>query len=71
MQAAITRLRPFQPARLIIAIPVASALSCQKLCTQTDALVCLQVPQHFSRVNDWYEPPCREQAQIDGSWLRA
>lgn len=44
-QAALATLRPYQPARVIVAIPAASALSCQKLCTQADALVCLQIPR--------------------------
>jgi putative phosphoribosyl transferase len=70
MQAAITMLRPAQPARLIIATPVASLRSCQQLCTQADALVCLQIPQHFSRINDWYGAPTGDQGPLDVPELR-
>lgn len=50
MQAAVAVVRQCHPARIIVAVPVASASACEKLATEVDALVCLYVPQHFYHV---------------------
>ncbi len=50
MRAAVAVVRQQHPARVIVAVPVASASACQKLAAEADTLVCLCVPQHFYSV---------------------
>ncbi len=55
MLAAVAALRPQQPARIIIAIPVAAASTCDEIRPEVNALVCLAKPELFSAVGQWYE----------------
>lgn len=54
MQVALVRLRQEHPARLIVAVPVASVSACKQLATQVDALVCLSIPERFFGISRWY-----------------
>lgn len=55
MLAAVLALRTRNPARLVIAVPVASADTCRALRTHVDDLVCLETPSPFYAVGLWYE----------------
>jgi putative phosphoribosyl transferase len=55
MRAAITVLKSQHPARLIVAIPVAPAETCDELRTEVDDIVCLLTPEPFYAIGLWYE----------------
>jgi predicted phosphoribosyltransferase len=55
MRAAIAALRQQQPARIIVAVPVASADTCAELKADVDDLVCAVTPEPFYAVGLWYE----------------
>lgn len=55
MAAAITALRSHQPARIIVAVPVAARQACEELRADVDELVCLIEPESFIAVGQWYE----------------
>lgn len=54
MQVAVALLRQEHPARIIVAVPVASSSACKKLRIVADAVACLQVPERFYSVGRWY-----------------
>jgi putative phosphoribosyl transferase len=53
--AAINALRQMKPAELVIAVPVASATTCDWLRTEVDQLICLYAPEQFYAVGQFYE----------------
>jgi putative phosphoribosyl transferase len=55
MRAAVTALRLHEPARLVVAVPVAPRQVCDELRTLVDELVCLTQPRSFLAVGQWYE----------------
>jgi putative phosphoribosyl transferase len=55
MRAAIGVLKPQQPQRLIIAVPVVPLDTCDRLRAEVDEMVCLMTPEHFCGVGLWYE----------------
>jgi putative phosphoribosyl transferase len=55
MRAAAAALRLQNPAQIIVAVPVAAADSCQQLSQEVDEVVCLQMPQDFHSVSEWYQ----------------
>jgi putative phosphoribosyl transferase len=55
MRAAITALRLHQPARIVVAVPVAPSSACEELRAHVDELVCLAEPESFIAVGQWYE----------------
>lgn len=55
MQAAIEALSQHQPAKIIVATPVASSVAIAKLENLVDELVCLVTPQSLGAVCFWYE----------------
>lgn len=55
MRAAIASLRPLQPARIIVAVPVADSGVCHRLAQHADEIVCLSTPPHLEAVGQWYE----------------
>lgn len=55
MQAALTALKKFEPQKLIMAVPVASADICAKFSEITDETVCLVHPPFLESVGAWYE----------------
>lgn len=55
MLAAIAALRAHAPARLIAAVPVAAAATCQEVATRVEAIVCAATPEPFNAVGLWYE----------------
>ncbi len=55
IRAAIAALKQQQPARLIVAVPVAAPSTCHELAAEVDEVVCLVRPEHFYAVGTWYE----------------
>ncbi len=55
MRAAIGVLKPQQPQRIIIAVPVAPLDTCDRLRTEVDEVVCLVTPEQFCGIGLWYE----------------
>ncbi len=55
MRAAVVALRHQQPARIVVAVPVASSTVCHALETVADAVVCAATPEPFYAVGPWYE----------------
>ena len=53
--AAINALQQMKPARLVVAVPVAPPATCTWLRTEVDQLVCLQEPEQFYAVGQFYE----------------
>jgi putative phosphoribosyl transferase len=47
--------RQQQPARLVVAVPVAPASTREELNTQVDEVICAQTPEPFYGVGYWYE----------------
>ncbi|HEY7417157.1 MAG TPA: phosphoribosyltransferase [Ktedonobacteraceae bacterium] len=54
MRAAVAAVRQGQPARIIIATPVAEATMCEALKPLVDELVCFSRPEVFFAVGLWY-----------------
>lgn len=55
MRAAIHALRQMNPARIVIAVPVAPAATCKRLQSAVDELVCLEMPEPFFGVGQFYD----------------
>ena len=54
MKAAIRALRQMKPARIVIAVPVAPPPTCNQLQFEADELVCLEMPEPFYGVGQFY-----------------
>jgi len=55
MRAASLALRQRRPARITIAVPVASREACEELRNEVDEIVCVETPLDFRSVRQWYE----------------
>ena len=55
MRAAVTALRSQKPAAIIVAVPVGSREACEALGHAADDLICLETPEPFIAVGNWYE----------------
>ena len=55
MRAAATALRAQQPARLVVAVPVAAAETCNEFRAEVDEIICASTPEPFYAVGLWYE----------------
>jgi predicted phosphoribosyltransferase len=55
MRAAAAALRRQQPARLVVAVPVAALATCDDLRAEVDQIVCAITPEPFYAVGAWYE----------------
>ena len=55
MRAAVVALRQRHPARLVVAVPIASAATCEEFRDLVDEVVCAQTPEPFLAVGYWYE----------------
>jgi putative phosphoribosyl transferase len=55
MTAAAATVRQEKPARVIVAVPVAAADTCEMLWREADEVVCLLTPSPFHAVGIWYE----------------
>jgi predicted phosphoribosyltransferase len=54
MLAAVAGLRELGPARIVVAVPVASRSACEELGREADAVVCAMTPEPFHGVGLWY-----------------
>lgn len=54
MRAAIRALRQMKPARIVIAVPVAPVSTCNQLEFEADELLCLEMPEPFYGVGQFY-----------------
>jgi putative phosphoribosyl transferase len=55
MHAAVAVLRQQQPARIIIAVPVAASSTCEEFAAEVDEFVSIRRPEAFYAVGFWYE----------------
>jgi predicted phosphoribosyltransferase len=55
MRAAALAVRRLNPARVVVAVPVASAETCREFEDVVDEIVCEVTPQPFRAVGMWYE----------------
>jgi putative phosphoribosyl transferase len=55
MRAAARALRRLEPARIVVAVPVAAEQTCEELRAEVDEVVCAETPEPFRGVGLWYE----------------
>ena len=55
MRAAVAALRKQEPARIVVAVPVAAPETCEEFKTEVDEVVCAATPRMFNGVGRWYE----------------
>jgi putative phosphoribosyl transferase len=55
MDAAIVALQQLRPAEIVVAAPVGAPETCERLRRQADHVVCLETPQAFRAVGEWYD----------------
>jgi putative phosphoribosyl transferase len=55
MRAAAAAIRSQGPRRLVVAVPVAPAATCEELRNEVDDVVCARTPEPFRSVGEWYE----------------
>jgi len=53
--AAITAVRKLKPARIVLAAPIAPASTCGRLRREVDDLICLDTPESFYAIGQFYE----------------
>lgn len=57
MLAAVRALRHEHPSQIIVAVPVATPDALAEVRREIDTVICLQVPEWFTSVGQWYEDP--------------
>lgn len=55
MKAAAAALRRQDPARIVVAVPVAAEATCRHLRSEVDEIVCGATPEPFTAVGLWYQ----------------
>jgi putative phosphoribosyl transferase len=55
MRAAAEALRKQSPARIVVAVPVAAASTCEEFQQLVDEIICAATPEPFHAVGIWYE----------------
>jgi predicted phosphoribosyltransferase len=55
MRAAVAALRLKEPVRIVVAVPVGAASTCEAIRTVADDVVCVQTPEPFGAVGLWYD----------------
>jgi predicted phosphoribosyltransferase len=55
MRAAVAALRRRDPARIVVAVPVAPRETCRALAREVDEVVCARMPVPFRAVGVWYD----------------
>jgi putative phosphoribosyl transferase len=55
MRAAVQSLRAMEPERVIVAVPVGAAQTCEDFREIADEIVCLRTPEPFEAVGLWYD----------------
>ena len=54
MRAAATAVRQLRPLKIIVAVPVGAAETCEEFRNEVDEVVCAATPQPFMAVGAWY-----------------
>jgi putative phosphoribosyl transferase len=54
-RAAIVALRQLKPASIVLATPIAPAFTCMRLRREVDSLMCLDTPENFRAIGEFYE----------------
>ena len=54
MRAAIQAMRALNVARVLVALPVCAGPAARMLTSEADELICLQIPDNFFAVGQWY-----------------
>jgi|SRR5579864_5970502 len=54
MRAAVAAVRRQHPAKIVVAVPVAAASTCEELRDDVDEVVCVRTPEPFYAVGLWY-----------------
>ncbi|MCL4853883.1 MAG: phosphoribosyltransferase [Bryobacteraceae bacterium] len=54
MRAAVNALRQRKPAKIVAAVPVAAQRTCIELSAVVDELICVETPESFQAVGQWY-----------------
>lgn len=67
MRAAVSALRSLEPARIVVAVPVASPRACEGLEREVDEIHCLMTPEAFHALSLWF----RRFAQFSDDEVRA
>jgi predicted phosphoribosyltransferase len=55
MEAALLSLRHQSPETIVVAVPVGTRETCQRLKCLADRVVCLTMPDSLRAIGDWYE----------------
>ena len=55
MRAAVAALRQEKPGRIVVAVPVAAAETCNAFRDIADETICAETPEPFTAVGQWYE----------------
>jgi putative phosphoribosyl transferase len=55
MRAAVAALREENPARIVVAVPVAAPETCDAFRNIADEIVCAETPEPFQAVGQWYD----------------
>jgi putative phosphoribosyl transferase len=55
MRAAAAAIRVQQPARLVVAVPVAAPSTCEEFRAEVDEIICARTPEPFYAVGFWYD----------------
>lgn len=55
IQVAITALRRMKPSQIVVATPVAPISTCRRLRSEVDDLVCVETPESFYAIGEFYE----------------
>lgn len=53
--AGIRAVRGFEPAKMVVAVPVAPPETCERLADEVDDLVCVATPERFGAVGQFYD----------------
>ena len=53
-KAAVRAVKEMHPAKLVLAVPVGARPTISELRYEVDELVCLEAPEHFEAVSNWY-----------------
>jgi predicted phosphoribosyltransferase len=54
MRAAVRAVRSKGPRQTVVAVPLGAPDSCEELRQEADAVICLETPEPFSSVGQWY-----------------
>jgi predicted phosphoribosyltransferase len=55
MRAAVKAARRLQALRVVVAVPVGSAITCQRVAHDADKVICPMMPPRFRAIGEWYD----------------